>query len=799
MALTLVTSDLIHGLDYSKLTGTITTWNQDTTGNAATATLAAGATILATARNIGGVSFNGSAAIDLPGVNIAGNQNTSGVAATATLLATARTIGGVSFNGSTSINLPGVNIAGNQDTSGNAGTVTNGVYTVGNQTIGGTKTFSSGITISGANNTASKLILTNTASSNTWSFNPEYNSQNFTISEDANPRITLKSGGSVGIGTTTMHQDLNLLSSSTSQSLINIGTSNSSRFLNVGVLGSAGYIMMENAAALNIGTGGATRMSISSGGLATFKSSYVAANQYGGELTVGGSSTDFGIAMKYNQGGATSGTIYCSSGYTNSGTTLKLGTGSNTNQLVLKGDGNVGIGTDSPFGVTSNRIALSVNGTTSSVVNIGTGGTQRGYFYAESNQVLLNTTGALPLHLGTNGSNYLTISSGGTVFINASTAPALGSPKLFVKMATAYSYEGILVASSTNNNVIAVAHTGTQGLITTNYGTSGANTPLAFGTGGAAQLTISTGGVVNVNTTGSGTQKLQVIGGIQNWYDTNFNKSTKVGYDGIYISGAQHGYLLSPQDWVFYAGGVEKMRIASGGQVAIGTGVNTTKLRVLQSANSEWTAQFINTGTGPYGVSIDTTAHSSNAYSFAVYTNSNTGLFVKNDATVLIGTTTPTSLARLQLVSSNAFYGFVDRALVSNIGNPAGFFNSAGTFVGGISTNNTSTSYATSSDYRLKENVKPITDALSRLNKLKPSRFNFIGYADNAVDGFIAHEVQDIVPEAISGEKNAINEDGTPKYQGIDQSKIVPLLTAAIQEQQAQIELLKQEVELLKQ
>jgi hypothetical protein len=146
MALTLVTSDLIHSLDYSKLTGTITTWNQDTTGNAATATLAAGATILATARNIGGVSFNGSAAIDLPGVNTAGNQNTSGVAATATLLATARTIGGVSFNGSTSINLPGVNIAGNQDTSGNAGSVTNGVYTVGNQTIGGTKTFSSAAT-----------------------------------------------------------------------------------------------------------------------------------------------------------------------------------------------------------------------------------------------------------------------------------------------------------------------------------------------------------------------------------------------------------------------------------------------------------------------------------------------------------------------------------------------------------------------------------------------------------------------------------------------------------------------------
>ena len=83
-------------------------------GNAATATR------LATARSIGGVSFNGSASINLPGVNIAGNQNTTGNAATATKLAASRNIGGVSFDGSASINLPGVNTSGNQDTSGYA-------------------------------------------------------------------------------------------------------------------------------------------------------------------------------------------------------------------------------------------------------------------------------------------------------------------------------------------------------------------------------------------------------------------------------------------------------------------------------------------------------------------------------------------------------------------------------------------------------------------------------------------------------------------------------------------------------
>ena len=97
---------------------TIGTLNQDTTGNAATATA------LETARTIGGVSFDGTANINLPGVNTSGNQDTSGNSATATALETARNIGGVSFDGTANINLPGVNTSGDQDTSGNAATAT---------------------------------------------------------------------------------------------------------------------------------------------------------------------------------------------------------------------------------------------------------------------------------------------------------------------------------------------------------------------------------------------------------------------------------------------------------------------------------------------------------------------------------------------------------------------------------------------------------------------------------------------------------------------------------------------------
>lgn len=108
-------------------------------------------------------------------------------------------------------------------------------------------------------------------------------------------------------------------------------------------------------------------------------------------------------------------------------------------------------------------------------------------------------------------------------------------------------------------------------------------------------------------------------------------------------------------------------------------------------------------------------------------------------------------------------------------------------YVGRISTSGSATSYVTSSDYRLKENIVPISNSISRLNQLKPSRFNFIEEPNKTVDGFIAHEVQNIVPEAIVGKKDAVNEDGSIIPQGIDQAKLVPLLVAAIQELEARV------------
>jgi hypothetical protein len=116
-----------------------------------------------------------------------------------------------------------------------------------------------------------------------------------------------------------------------------------------------------------------------------------------------------------------------------------------------------------------------------------------------------------------------------------------------------------------------------------------------------------------------------------------------------------------------------------------------------------------------------------------------------------------------------------------------GFKDGDGNSVGSITFSGSSSSYNTSSDHRLKENVIADWDATTRLKQLNPVRFNFIAHADTTVDGFLAHEVQSVVPEAITGTHNEVDADGNPVYQGIDQSKLVPLLVKTIQELEARI------------
>ena len=114
------------------------------------------------------------------------------------------------------------------------------------------------------------------------------------------------------------------------------------------------------------------------------------------------------------------------------------------------------------------------------------------------------------------------------------------------------------------------------------------------------------------------------------------------------------------------------------------------------------------------------------------------------------------------------------------------------TEVGKITTTNTATAYGTGSDYRLKENVVPLTDAITKIKLLAPKRFTWkAAPEDQAVEGFIAHEVQEVVPAAVVGAKDAVDENGKDVIQTMDASFLIPLLTAALQEAVVRIEALE--------
>lgn len=114
-----------------------------------------------------------------------------------------------------------------------------------------------------------------------------------------------------------------------------------------------------------------------------------------------------------------------------------------------------------------------------------------------------------------------------------------------------------------------------------------------------------------------------------------------------------------------------------------------------------------------------------------------------------------------------------------------GFVNGNG-LIGNIFTSNSSTSYNTSSDYRLKENIAPMQNALNVVQQLKPVTYSWKSDGSSS-QGFIAHELQKVMPDCVTGEKDAVDAEGKPVYQGIDTSFLVATLTAAIQEQQALI------------
>jgi len=203
----------------------------------------------------------------------------------------------------------------------------------------------------------------------------------------------------------------------------------------------------------------------------------------------------------------------------------------------------------------------------------------------------------------------------------------------------------------------------------------------------------------------------------------------------------------------------------------------------------------------------------------------NSGEFcIGTTETAIISTDVIHSIGQVlrQTIGSSAWARLI---MQERTGNWISFVNGNAVHYGTISVSGSGVSYGSNSDYRLKENIIQMTGALDRIAQLKPSRFNFIAEPEKTVDGFLAHEVQNIVPEAVTGEQdgtittgNIINSNGDileenviepetletgtsfeatstqPKYQQLDPAKLVPLLVGAIQELKAEVETLKNQI-----
>ena len=438
-----------------------------------------------------------------------------------------------------------------------------------------------------------------------------------------------------------------------------------------------------------------------------------------------------------------------------SGNAIKFATGGNTEKMRLDSSGNLGLGV-TPSAWTSNRKSIDIG----SVYGAISGGLATeiytNAYFNGTNYIYKNSSAPASL-VSYNGSV-----SGGWGWFNAGSGTA----------GNAISFTQAMTLDASGNLGI---------------GTSSPDAKL--------EVTVGDNGGINIEQTGASQT------GYLTFRDSDGGLEGRVSYDH------------SNNAMRFATSNTERMRIDSSGNVGIGTSSPGYKIDA-QRSGSGVVARFGN-GTQYSYIYTDTASvyYASNAAAtnclqineasnfITAYTAGAERMRIDSSGNLLVGTTS-------NILSNSNSFGFLVNAsgavnFVNHInGTASGVsytqYGYNGSVVGYISQNGTTAvAYNTTSDYRLKENIQPMKNALGVVAQLNPVTYTWKADGSDG-QGFIAHELQAVVPDCVTGEKDAVDEEGKPIYQGIDTSFLVATLTAAIKELKAELDATKAEVAALK-
>jgi hypothetical protein len=466
--------------------------------------------------------------------------------------------------------------------------------------------------------------------------------------------------------------------------------------------------------------------------------------------------------------------------------------------------GNLGIGIASP------TVTLDVNKASGQFrVSDGTVD-MRMLPLAASNVGIAGTLSNHSYVLNTNNTERMRITTAGDVGIGASST---GGYKLFVKSADLGNTAGnttlpfnlqtntgnqdefqILWSRKTStggwNNADLILRRNvdaTANQSTLKFGVDNGGGTFQFDTAGTERMRIDSSGNVGIGTS-SPSYRLTVAG-------TSGAATVSLLETGVRSWGIRAGgSSTNTFDIADFTAGTSRLLIDSSGNVGIGTSSPVSDARLtISSDNTESYVFLQRSGATRFDAAI---GNNGGSIVFKGGADSSTvaGLseFMRIDSTgnLLVGRTNSAQNAAVGgcVIYGNGAADFGQMVFSRGANTVYITFRNAssGAEVGNIQTNGTNTSYVTSSDYRLKENIAPMTGALAKVAQLKPCTYTWKSNGSEG-EGFIAHELQEVVPDAVAGEKDAVDSEGNIKAQGIDTSFLVATLTAAIQEQQALI------------